>query len=119
MPPRPLRLFLDSARPDDWERWEYPGGEVIESCSILTTAANALMKRVHHRMPVILSGEARDRWLETAPSRAEDLLPLLRPAPEALLRHWPVSPRVGDVKNDGPELIAPLHDDPPDQLNLF
>jgi putative SOS response-associated peptidase YedK len=102
-----------------WERWEYPGGEVIQSCSILTTAANALMKRIHHRMPVILSGEARARWLETDPARAETLLPLLRPAPDRLLRQWPVSPRVGDVRNDGPQLIDPLHDDPPDQLNLF
>jgi len=102
-----------------WERWEYPGGEVIESCSILTTAANRLMKRIHHRMPVILGDAARERWLATAPGRAEELLPLLRPAAEELLQRWPVSARVGDVKNDGPELIAALHDDPPDQLNLF
>jgi len=102
-----------------WERWEYPGGEVIESCSILTTAANRLMKRIHHRMPVILSDEDHERWLATEPGRAADLMPLLRPSAESLLRRWPVAPLVGSVKNDGPELIAPARDDPPDQLNLF
>ena len=102
-----------------WERWEYPGGEVIESCSILTTAANRLMKKVHHRMPVILDAEAYMPWLATEPGRAEQLLPLLKPAAESVLRHWPVSQAVGNVKNDGPELIEAVHDDPPDQLNLF
>ncbi len=102
-----------------WERWEYPGGEVIESCSILTTAANKLMRRFHHRMPVILAADQHERWLATEPARANDLVPLLSPAAESVLQHWPVAPLVNSVKNDGPELVAPMHDDPPDQLNLF
>lgn len=102
-----------------WERWEYPGGEVLESCSILTTAANRLMRRVHHRMPVIVPPEAHDRWLTTPPAEADTLADLLVPAADAVLRSWPVSPQVNRVANDGPELIAPVHDDPPAQLNLF
>ena len=102
-----------------WERWEYPGGRIIESCSILTTAANQLMRRVHHRMPVIVPGDHHERWLAAPPGQAAELRDLLTPAPESLLQRWPVAPLVGNVRHDGPELIAPVHDDPPDQLNLF
>ena len=102
-----------------WERWEYPGGQVLETCSVLTTTANRLMRRIHHRMPVIVPGEAYDRWLATAADQADDLHDLLAPAPDAVLRSWPVSTRVNDARRDGPDLIVPEHDDPPDQLNLF
>ena len=102
-----------------WERWEYPGGDVLETCSVLTTAANRLMRRVHHRMPVILPAAAHDRWLDTPPDQAEDLRALLTPAGENALRTWPVETLVNRVVNDGPELIVPVHDDPPDQFNLF
>jgi len=102
-----------------WERWEYPGGEVLETCSILTTAANRLMRRVHHRMPVIVPPAAHDRWLTTPPAAVDSLADLLAPAADSVLRSWPVSPLVNRVANDGPQLIAPVHDDPPAQLNLF
>jgi putative SOS response-associated peptidase YedK len=59
------------ARPDGlfafaglWDRWKDPGGKVIESCTILTTQANALLKDMHSRMPVILSPDAYDLWLD-------------------------------------------------------
>jgi putative SOS response-associated peptidase YedK len=102
-----------------WERWEYPGGEVLESCSVLTTDANALMRRIHHRMPVILPAAEYERWLQTPADRADDLHTLLRPAPDDALRVWPVATDVNRSRAEGPELIAPVHDDPPDQLNLF
>ena len=64
-----------------WENWQSPEGELIQSCAILTTAANELMAPVHHRMPVILSAETEPLWLDphdrdaghpgaAAPSRA-------------------------------------------------
>lgn len=102
-----------------WERWEYPGGKVVESCSILTTAANEFMRRYHHRMPVILRRDACETWLTAPAERADTLKPLLRPAAEDVLMQWPVSAEVGNVANDRPDLIVPVHDDPPDQLNLF
>lgn len=102
-----------------WERWEYPGGDVLETCSILTTAANTMMRRVHHRMPVILPREAQDRWLETTADQAAALTELLQPAPDDALTSWPVSPAVNRAETDGPELIAPVHRDPPDQRTLF
>ncbi len=102
-----------------WERWEYPGGTVLESCSILTTNANALMRRVHHRMPVILPAAHHDAWLRTPPDRAGDLHRLLVPAAEDTLCAWPVTSLVNRAAADGPELLDPAHDDPPGQLNLF
>jgi putative SOS response-associated peptidase YedK len=102
-----------------WERWEYPGGKIIESCSILTTEANRLMRRFHHRMPVILETDDWEPWLATPADGAPALTGRLRPAAESVLRQWPVSTDVGNVANDRPGLLEPLHDDPPDQLNLF
>ncbi len=102
-----------------WEHWEYPGGEVIESCSILTTAANDLMRPIHHRMPVILDRASREPWLRTPPDAAAALLPLLQPAREGWLAAHPVASLVNKPANDGPELIVPQHRTPPGQLNLF
>jgi putative SOS response-associated peptidase YedK len=48
-----------------WERWKDPAGKVIESCTILTTEDNALLKDIHDRMPVILQPGDYDRWLDS------------------------------------------------------
>jgi len=102
-----------------WERWEFPGGKVLESCSVLTTAANQFMRRFHHRMPVILSPADYGRWLETGADEAEGLQDLLVPAAEDVLRSWPVADLVNKSSNDGPQLIEPVHETPPGQLPLF
>lgn len=102
-----------------WSRWEYPGGEVLESCSVLTAAANALMSPVHHRMPVIIAPDDRQRWLTTPAAEAAGLLPLLAPAAADVLRMHAVAPAVNSVRHDGPELILPLTPPAPRQLGLF
>jgi putative SOS response-associated peptidase YedK len=102
-----------------WEHWEFPGGQILESCSVLTTEANRLMRRIHHRMPVILPPAAWADWLAAGPDAAQRLLPLLRPAAEGALREHPVSRQVNRAGAQGPELIEPVHDDPPGQLGLF
>ena len=102
-----------------WAHWEFPGGKVLESCSILTTAANQFMRRFHHRMPVILSDADCETWLATPVDHATGLRGLLVSAGESVLRQWPVSADVGNVANDRADLIVPVHDDPPHQLNLF
>jgi len=86
-----------------WDRWNAQDGNVIESCTILTTAANALLKAIHNRMPVILKPDDYDRWLDpgiTNPTRVADLL---RPFDPRLMRVFPVSTAVNRVENDGPE----------------
>jgi putative SOS response-associated peptidase YedK len=64
-----------------WEAWENPeDGKEIQSCSLVTTEANALMAPIHDRMPVILDSATCDRWLD-ADEPANDLLRLLKPFP--------------------------------------
>jgi putative SOS response-associated peptidase YedK len=86
-----------------WDRWAAPDGKMIESCTILTTEANALLKPIHDRMPVILKPDDYDRWLDpgiTNPARVADLL---KPFDPRLMRVYPVSTAVNRVENDGPE----------------
>ncbi len=89
-----------------WESWEdKEQGANLETCSIVTTEANDVLRPVHHRMPVILEGqEAREQWLQPSSGPA-DLQPLLRPAGEEAWVARPVSSRVNKVTNDGAELL--------------
>jgi putative SOS response-associated peptidase YedK len=91
-----------------WDRWEGPDG-ALDTCTILTTAANAAMASIHDRMPVILAPEAYGRWLDPATPPAE-LQALLRPCPAVWLRLHTVNPRVGNVRNDDPGLLEPYND---------
>jgi putative SOS response-associated peptidase YedK len=75
--------------------------------AILTTAPNALVGRIHDRMPVILDRGLLDEWLDPTTPPA-DLAPMLLAAPEGSLRMWPVSTAVNRVQSDGPELLWPV-----------
>jgi len=102
-----------------WDRWEYPGGKTLNSCTILTTAANRTMRPVHHRMPVIIAREDWVRWLRTETDQAEALTALLSPwQPDDLLA-VPVSREVNQPGFDEPSCLDPVWDDPAGQLNLF
>lgn len=102
-----------------WSAWRAGDGAVVESCAVLTTAANGLVGAVHDRMPAILAGERRRLWLTAPPARAGELRDLLRPAPEDLLRVWPVGAAVNRADAEGPDLCAPLPAAAPRQLDLF
>ena len=95
-----------------WDRWRGPDGQLLETCTILTTTPNDLLADVHDRMPVILSAEHYDRWLDPGMNGVEDVLGLLKPYDAALMRRYPVSKWVNLVTNDGPECSAPV-DIPP------
>ena len=91
-----------------WAVWRDPAtADRLYSCTIVTTTPNALMARLHHRMPVILEPDAWGEWLDPA-SSVDDLRPLLVPAADGLLDAYPVSPLVNNVRNEGPELVEPL-----------
>jgi putative SOS response-associated peptidase YedK len=86
-----------------WEGWRSPDGPVMRTFAIVTTTANTQMSVLHERMPVILEPPDWPAWLgETN----ENPAPLLRPSPDGVLRMWPVDRRVGNVRNDGPDLLA-------------
>ena len=91
-----------------WEVWrskDVPDAEPLRTCTIITTSANAVMRPIHDRMPVVLPTEAWDRWLAPGPKEASELLPLLVPAPDGLLVRRAVSTKVNNVKNEGAELL--------------
>jgi putative SOS response-associated peptidase YedK len=90
-----------------WERWEGPE-RPVESCAILTTAANELVRPVHDRMPVILPEGHWAAWLDQAIQDAAELLPLLRPYPADAMRAYPVGPLVSNPRNDGPGCLEPV-----------
>lgn len=88
-----------------WETWKTQDGPSIDSCSILTTAANPFMQPLHDRMPVILSRDEYSPWLDPELTEPEQLRPLLDQYPDEEMTEHAVSSLVGSVKNDSPELV--------------
>lgn len=87
--------------------WE-PTAEGEPSAVIVTTAPNALMAPIHHRMPALLtSAEACRAWLDTSATES-DLAALLAPADAAQMTATPVSPRVNRSDFDSPECLIPV-----------
>lgn len=90
-----------------WERWtKAPDGAPLESCTIVTTEANALLRPIHERMPVILAPADYESWLDLA-TPLPDALALLRPYPAEAMTLHPVSARVNSVRFDDALCIAP------------
>jgi putative SOS response-associated peptidase YedK len=90
-----------------WERWKAPDGTWLESCAIITCEANALMRPLHDRMPVILDRASYDRWLDPAPLPAQALQPLLHTPPVDDFEAYPVSTLVNAPQHDEPACIEP------------
>ena len=86
-----------------WEQWRSPAGDVVATFTIVTAAANAELRALHDRMPVIVAPTDYDEWLSS-------------PNPSALLGPWAgaafaiarIGTRVNDVRNDDPELLRPV-----------
>jgi putative SOS response-associated peptidase YedK len=91
-----------------WERWRDPAeGRAVESCTIVTRDADAVLRPIHARMPVILAAESYDLWLDGAAKPAR-LQALLAAAPAIDLVATAISTRVNKVANDDPEVLHPL-----------
>jgi putative SOS response-associated peptidase YedK len=90
-----------------WESWTNPDGEIIRSFCIITTGPNTVKTPIHDRMPVILQPEHWAQWL--APDAAmEGITALLVPVPAESMEAWPVSRKVSNVREEGPDLIATI-----------
>jgi putative SOS response-associated peptidase YedK len=89
-----------------WEQWRGGGEEILETCVIITTAANAKLAKVHERMPAILAADAQVLWLAGETPKNERL-ELLKPAPEPELEVRQVRRIVNNPRNEGAELIEP------------
>ncbi|HUG52066.1 MAG TPA: SOS response-associated peptidase [Vicinamibacteria bacterium] len=101
-----------------WDRWTGQG-RAVESCALVTTAANALVAPIHGRMPVILDPSGYEAWLDPEAAEA-DLRPLLSPFPPDRMEAFPVSPRVNGTDVDDADLTRPVAPTPdPGQIRLF
>jgi putative SOS response-associated peptidase YedK len=102
-----------------WEVWKdrgEPDAPWLLSCAIVTTRANATLAPIHDRMPVILTEDSWDRWLDVRINEHAAIDPLLDPAPDELIEMWPVSTMVNRADNNGPELVDRVEPEPPATL---
>ena len=110
-PKQPYYIRLESDAPFAiaglWERWRDPAGETVESCTLITTEANAALAPIHPRMPVILAPADYDAWLDPRPASPDALHDLLRPYPGAEMAVIPIGRHVNNVRNDDPGCIEP------------
>ena len=94
-----------------YELWADPSGEVdrnhrwLWSMAIVTTRAADELGHVHDRAPLLLPRALWDRWLDPGLTDTAEIAGLVATVPEPRLRPWRVSPEVGSVRNDGPELV--------------
>jgi putative SOS response-associated peptidase YedK len=86
---------------DDPDRW-------LWTCTVITTDAEDDLGRIHDRMPLMLTPDKYDAWLDPENHDHDALLRLLEPAKPGLLEAYPVSTLVSNVANNGPELVEPL-----------
>jgi putative SOS response-associated peptidase YedK len=90
-----------------WESWCAPDGTVLATCAVITTGPNELMRPIHHRMPVMLTPEQFDPWLDPRVTGPAQLAPLLRPAAAATMTALAVDTFVSNVRHEGPACLAP------------
>ena len=102
-----------------WDEWESPEGQIIESCSILTTAANSLVADLHDRMPVIVPPDKYDAWLDPDVNDFEAIRDILKPYDANLMRRYPVSRKLNNSRIDDAESASPVILDTPTQAKLF
>ena len=74
----------------------------MRSFAIITTTSNELCAELHDRIPVVLSRDAWPEWLGEEPADPARLKALLAPYPAEEMTCWPVSTRLGNVKNNDP-----------------
>jgi len=114
-PKQPYHIHRKDDRPFAfaglWESWTDPDDASVETFTILTTDANATLRPLHHRMPVILPRDAYDAWLTAGADEVDDVKALLRPFDENALAATPVDTRVNSPRHDDPACLAPV--DPP------
>jgi len=90
-----------------WDKWEPQGGEAVESCTILTTGPNDVLRPIHERMPVIVDPQAYNLWLNPTVQQVEAIQPILQPCPADRMEAYPVSLLVNNPRHDAPACLEP------------
>ena len=102
-----------------WDQWRSPEGQIIESCTILTTSPNSLVADMHDRMPVIVPPYKYDQWLDPDVTDFEAIRDILKPCDANLMGRYPVSRKLNNSKIDDAESASPVILDTPTQARLF
>ena len=106
----PMRIVLKTGEPfcfaGLWETWKSPEGELVKSCTIITTVANALIEPIHNRMPVILSRDEERTWLDLAVDDISQLREFLVPYEASQMEAYKVSSAMNSAIYDHPNCIA-------------
>ena len=111
-----------------WEVWHDsndPQASPLFTCTIITCESNRLVGELHDRMPVILSEAKYHDWVDVDRVDARQAAQFLEPYPDDDMYIYPVDRRVGNVANEGPQLLEPQdehrasHSDPDDSPTLF
>ena len=91
-----------------WERARMPDDTLLDTCTIITTDANAVLEPIHHRMPVLLARDDWKTWLGPDALEREQLAQLLKPFAADNMQAWGVSHAVNKAVNDNPALLEPI-----------
>ena len=101
-----------------WENWKSPSGQLIQSFTILTQPPSETIAHIHDRMPAILGKDQEEAWLDNS-IPPDEILSIICPYPDELLRAYEVSSRVGKVTENDEKLILPKHETEENQGSLF
>ena len=92
---RPMRVVMKSGEPFAfaglWDSWRDPAGDIVRSCTIITTEPNELLPPIHNRMPVILPKELESFWLDDEVQDPFALSDILSPYPAEAMQAYEVS----------------------------
>jgi putative SOS response-associated peptidase YedK len=105
---QPFAIALKSGEPYAfaglWERWkDRKAGADLLTFTVITTDPNEVVEQLHDRMPCIIPEKDYDRWLDVeCPRLPTDLL---RPYDADRMTAWKVDKRIGNVRNDTPDLL--------------
>ncbi|WP_103109491.1 SOS response-associated peptidase [Brevibacillus reuszeri] len=109
---QPMRIMMRDERIFSfaalYDTWQNEAGQKISTCTIITTRPNELVERIHDRMPVILKNEQELEWLNRDLSDVNYLTSMLVPYDANDMKVYPISPMIGNVRNDTPDCLRPL-----------
>ncbi len=109
---QPFRIGMKGGAPFAfaglWESWSAPDGAILETVTIVTTAANDKLRPIHNRMPVILDRADYAAWLDTGGVDGPTAQALLKPYSSEPMAFYRVNRAVNNARNDSPDCIEPL-----------
>ena len=93
-----------------WESWKDHNGKGVETCTIITTTPNEIVKPIHERMPVIIEEHNYEEWLNAGPAQRGSLQNMLRPFPPHEMEALPVGSWVNNPTVDDRKCVEPIEE---------